>query len=84
MKNTLHHIQISEFKTETGFTSDFDLTYQLIGLPLHVAPIVMISHALTGNSEVAGDQGWWSGIVGKGKLIDTHKYSVISFDIPRR
>ncbi len=82
MKNTLHHIQISEFKTETGFTSDFDLTYQLIGLPLHVAPIVMISHALTGNSEVAGDQGWWSGIVGKGKLIDTHKYSVISFDIP--
>jgi homoserine O-acetyltransferase len=82
LKNTLHHIQISEFKTETGFTSDFDLTYQLIGLPLHAAPIVMISHALTGNSEVAGDQGWWSGIVGKGKLIDTHKYSVISFDIP--
>lgn len=82
MKNKLHHIQISDFTTETGFTSDFDLTYQLYGLPLLSAPIVMVNHALTGNSEVAGENGWWKGIIGENKLIDTNKYTVITFDIP--
>ena len=41
-----------------------------------------MSHALTGNSEVAGENGWWNGIVGNGKLIDTDKYTVLCFDIP--
>ncbi len=82
MKNKLFHISITDFTTETGFNSDFDLTYQLFGQPLFSAPIVMVSHALTGNSEVAGKNGWWSGIIGDGKLIDTNKYTVLSFDIP--
>ena len=82
MKNKLYHISITDFTTETGFNSDFDLTYQLFGQPLFSAPIVMVSHALTGNSEVAGKNGWWSGIIGDGKLIDTNKYTVLSFDIP--
>lgn len=82
MIQQLQHITISGFTTETGFSSDFDLTYQIYGQPLHSAPIVQISHALTGNSEVAGENGWWKGIIGKGKLIDTDKYTVISFDIP--
>jgi len=82
LKNNLHHISITDFTTESGFKSDFDLTYQLFGQPLFSAPIVMVSHALTGNSEVAGDQGWWSGIIGEGKLINTDKYTVLSFDIP--
>lgn len=82
MEQTLHHIEINGFTTETGFNSNFDLTYQTFGKPLHSAPIVQVSHALTGNSEVAGEQGWWKGIIGKGKLIDTDKYTVISFDIP--
>ncbi|MDC9723781.1 MAG: alpha/beta fold hydrolase [Urechidicola sp.] len=82
MKNNLYHISINDFKTETGFKSDFDLTYQIYGKPLHSAPIVLVSHALTGNSEVAGENGWWSGIIGKEKLINTDKYTVLSFDIP--
>lgn len=82
MKNTLYHINISDFTTETGFISDFDVTYQLYGQPLHTAPIVLISHALTGNSEVAGENGWWKGIIGEGKLINTDIFTVISFDIP--
>ena len=82
MKNKLYHISIPDFTTETGYQSDFDLTYQLYGQPLFSAPIVMVSHALTGNSEVAGESGWWSGIIGDGKLIDTNKYTVLSFDIP--
>lgn len=82
MKNNLHHIEIKNFKTETGFVSDYDLTYQLFGQSLHSAPIVLVSHALTGNSEVSGENGWWKGIIGKDKLINTDKYTVISFDIP--
>lgn len=82
LKNNLYHIAITDFKTETGFVSDFDLTYQIYGQPLYSAPIVLVSHALTGNSEVAGKNGWWRGIIGKGKLINTDKYTVLSFDIP--
>ncbi|MDT0553142.1 alpha/beta fold hydrolase [Urechidicola vernalis] len=82
MTQQLQHITISDFTTETGYTSNFDLTFQIFGKPLHTAPIVQVSHALTGNSEVAGENGWWSGIIGKGKLIDTDKFTIISFDIP--
>ena len=82
MENKLYHIPITKFKTETGFVSDFDLTYQLVGQPLFSAPIVLVNHALTGNSEVAGPNGWWSGIIGEGKLIDAQKYTIITFDIP--
>ncbi len=82
MKNNLQHIEIKNFKTETGFVSNYDLTYQIFGQSLHSAPIVLVSHALTGNSEVSGENGWWKGIVGKDKLINTDKYTVISFDIP--
>jgi homoserine O-acetyltransferase len=37
---------------------------------------------LTGNSDVAGENGWWKSIVGDSKLIDTEKYTVLAFDIP--
>ncbi len=83
LKNILlQHITIDNYTTESGYASSYDLTYQVFGKPLHTAPIVLVSHALTGNSEVAGERGWWSGIIGEGKLIDTDKYTVLSFDIP--
>lgn len=82
MIDNLQHIAIRGFVTETGFAKDYDLTYQVFGKELHTAPIVLVSHALTGNSEVAGKNGWWKGIIGDGKLIDTEKYTVMSFDIP--
>ncbi|WP_083265023.1 alpha/beta fold hydrolase [Urechidicola croceus] len=83
MVDILQHITIQNFKTETGFESPIiDLTYQVFGKPLHTAPIVLVNHAFTGNSEVAGNDGWWKGIIGVGKLIDLNKYTVLSFDIP--
>jgi homoserine O-acetyltransferase len=42
----------------------------------------MINHALTGNSNVAGDGGWWTSIVGPGKVIDTTLYTILAFNIP--
>lgn len=62
--------------------SEIPLSYQLFGKPLHTAPIVLVNHALTGNSNVAGETGWWKDIIGKEKAIDSEKYTIISFNIP--
>ncbi len=46
---------------------------------------VLVLHALTGDSHVAGEAGeghlaagWWDGIVGPGKALDTDRYFVIA------
>lgn len=58
------------------------MSYQLFGKDLHSAPIVLVNHALTGNSNVAGENGWWNSIIGENKIIDTNTFSVICFNIP--
>lgn len=78
----LRHLDIQYFKTINGAEQDVKLSYQLFGQPLHTAPIVLVNHALTGNSNVAGEQGWWSDLIGDGKCIDTQVYTVLSFNIP--
>ncbi len=78
----LRHLDIQHFKTINGTEQDLKLSYQLFGQPLHTAPIVLVNHALTGNSNVAGEQGWWSDLIGDGKCIDTQTYTVLSFNIP--
>jgi len=42
----------------------------------------LVNHALTGNSNVSGDDGWWKNIVGKDKCIDTNTYTILAFNIP--
>ncbi len=78
----LQKLEIKKFKTLNGISEDLQLSYQLFGQPLHSAPIVLVNHALTGNSNVAGEKGWWSDLIGEGKCIDTQKYTVLSFNIP--
>jgi homoserine O-acetyltransferase len=56
--------------------------YQVFGQPIGQAPIVVVNHSLTGNSNVSGPNGWWNGIVGKNKPIDTNYFTVIVFNIP--
>ena len=73
---------ISDFKTLSGSVQDLKLSYQVFGKPLHTAPIILVNHALTGNSNVAGKDGWWSDLIGDGKCIDTEKYTILSFNIP--
>jgi len=83
LENKLHHIKIKDFKTESGVTIDqLNLSYQVFGQDLGTAPIVLINHALTGNSNVAGKNGWWKAIIGKDKAIDTNIYTILSFNIP--
>lgn len=59
-----------------------EITYQVFGKELGTAPVVLVNHALTGNSSVAGEKGWWNAIIGENKVIDLNKYSVLAFDIP--
>ena len=78
----LHHLLINKYQTCSGKTLDIKLSYEVFGLPLHTAPIILVNHALTGNSNVAGENGWWTTLIGDGKCIDTKKYTILSFNIP--
>lgn len=83
MKDTLQHIIINNFKTESQVSiPEIKLSYQVFGKALGSAPIVLVNHALTGNSNVAGKDGWWKDLVGDDKVIDTKLYSVLAFNIP--
>jgi homoserine O-acetyltransferase len=83
LKDLLKHIKIKEFTTEAGASfSELNLSYQVFGKELGTAPVVLINHALTGHSNVAGDEGWWKDIVGQHKAINTDVYSILSFNIP--
>lgn len=82
MKNPLQHIIINDFETSSGKTLNIPLSYEIFGCELHTAPIVLVNHALTGNSHVCGEKGWWNDVVGEGKTIDTERYTVLSFNIP--
>jgi homoserine O-acetyltransferase len=78
----LHQLEIKDYTTISGVSQDISLSYQLFGRPLNEAPIVLVNHALTGNSNVTGADGWWSALIGEGKCIDTNKYTIMAFNIP--
>jgi len=83
MQQELKFITIRNFTAESGDKlPEFTLSYQVFGQPLEEAPIVLVNHALTGNSTVIGEHGWFNGLCGENKLIDTTKYCILSFDIP--
>ena len=78
----LQQLQIKKYTTLSGITQDIQLSYQVFGLELHTAPIILVNHALTGNSNVTGENGWWSSLIGEEKCIDTQKYTILPFNIP--
>ena len=81
--NQLHEINILDFLADSGeIIPSINLSYQLFGKKLGDAPIILVNHALTGNSNLTGKNGWWKEVIGKGKAIDTKKFTIISFNIP--
>ncbi len=78
----LYHLRFPDFKTRSGVSQEIALSYQLFGKKLHTAPVVLVNHALTGNSNVTGKDGWWAALIGPGKCIDTDRYTILSFNIP--
>lgn len=79
----LAKIELHQFLLENGKTTPFlPLYFETFGQPLGSAPVVVVNHALTGNSTVTGEKGWWNELIGIGKVIDLEHYTVIALNIP--
>ena len=87
-----HHTRLSgehAITLDCGMVlDDYAVAYATFGtLNANKSNAIMIFHALTGDQYVAdknpitGKDGWWSQIVGDGKVIDTSKYYVICANI---
>ena len=59
---------------------DCEISYQWICTDNQTKPTLVILHALTGNSSVTGENGWWKELVGASKVIDSAKYNILSID----
>lgn len=78
----LEKIIIPEFRNSAGTVQQLTLSYQVFGPPIGSASVVLVHHALSGNSQVSGENGWWKELVGSGKAIDTEFFTVLCFNIP--
>mgnify|MGYP002523981109 FL=1 len=65
-----------------------DVAYEECGAPFLGDNAVFICHALTGDAHVAGmrpgetvPSGWWDGMVGPGRAIDTNKWHVVCANV---
>ncbi|MDR6226493.1 homoserine O-acetyltransferase MetX [Desmospora profundinema] len=46
--------------------------------------VILICHALTGDAHAVGDQenpGWWDGLAGTGKPLDTDRYALVTMNV---
>ena len=66
----------------------YDITYETYGeLNEDKSNVIVIAHALTGSHHAAGiyegenKAGWWDGLIGSQKAIDTDKYFVICSNV---
>ncbi|MFT7859407.1 MAG: homoserine O-acetyltransferase [Sulfurimonas sp.] len=66
----------------------YDITYETYGeLNEDRSNVIVICHALTGSHHAAGlyegenKPGWWDGLIGPDKAIDTNKYFVICSNV---
>ena len=71
-----------------GVLGEIEVQYEECGAPLTSENAVFICHALTGDAHVAGicpgetkPSGWWEGMVGPGRAIDTDRYHVICANV---
>ncbi|WP_286013774.1 MULTISPECIES: homoserine O-acetyltransferase MetX [Nocardia] len=86
----LERIGIGELRLENGATiPDVELAVQRWGeLSPKLDNVVLVEHALTGDSHVVGPPdelhplpGWWDGIVGPGAALDTNEWCVIATNV---
>ena len=82
--NVLLKHTIEDYTTVSGVHFDqVNTSYQIFGQALHTAPVILVNHALTGNSDlISEEKGWWKDLIGADKLMDTNSYTIIAFNIP--
>ena len=66
----------------------YEIAYETYGeLNEDKSNVVLVCHALSGSHHAAGlyegdrKPGWWDGLIGDGKAIDTRKYYVVSTNV---
>lgn len=76
-------VAIGDLELESGAVlRKVELAYERSGNP--DGQTILICHALTGDQFAVGSDecpGWWSGLAGPGKVIDTESFQVISFNV---
>src|SRR5690606_2748196 len=77
-----NNITIKDFLNSAGTLQKIYFNYETFGPPLGTAPVVLVNHALSGNSQVTGETGWWKALIGEGKCIDSRHYSILAFNMP--
>src|SRR5690606_39177452 len=80
MKQKMNKKRIPKYLTRHFSDETCEISYQWTGNVNEVKPVIVILHALTGNSMVTGKDGWWKEIVGENKTIDCNKYNILSID----
>ncbi len=53
-----------------------ELHYEVYG-EFHPQRTVLLCHALSGSARAAGEGGWWAGMIGPGRALDTDRICVI-------
>lgn len=71
-----------------GILKEIEVAYEECGVPNDGYNTIYICHALTGDAHVAGikpgesePSGWWEGMVGPGRAIDTNRYHVVCANV---
>ena len=71
-----------------GVLKEIVVQYEACGAPMRADNVIYVCHALTGDAHVAGirpgeekPSGWWEGMVGPGRAIDTDRYHVICANV---
>ncbi|MEZ0536274.1 homoserine O-acetyltransferase [Caldicellulosiruptoraceae bacterium PP1] len=88
-KKYVRFAQNKDFKLESGkYFGPIDVAYETYGtINDKKNNIILITHALTGDSHVAKHSeedeklGWWDKFVGPGKIFDTNKYFIICSNV---
>jgi homoserine O-acetyltransferase len=85
-----HFVDVGALTTESGFTlPDVRVAYETWGqLSADGTNAIYICHALTGDAHVTGPAGpgqvtggWWDGLVGPGRAIDTDEWFVVCANV---
>ena len=78
----LQEIIIPDFKNAAGTVQQIRVSFRFFGREPGTAPVVLVNHALTGNANVTGEQGWWKELVGPKKCIDTEQFTILAINVP--
>ena len=76
-------VEIGDLVLETGkIIKNVQVAYERVGAK--DAPVIVACHALTGNQFTVGTEqepGWWAGLIGPNKTIDTLHFQVITMNV---